>query len=527
MKATKTQVWQMAGILLWGVLCWAFFQFCYPCHFFYQEQNQIFLLASDYLATYFSKPAWLACLAGDFLTQFYYYIYAGAVILTGVLLVTGDLVRRAMQRAGLGRGAAYVAAMGVMTLEALFCLSESHRLSSVLCVGGASLLWLLTPRGGKGFGGRLLGMAAVAVGTLLAHWCFGYGVWLYAALAMAGAWRRGRIGELARTAAATLTVIALLALTKPVYLLNLDRLYAYPGVGRLAQPAFALERLLAVDNAYYWGHDQRVMAMVEQMPADKRTLQMTFYYNLASARSGLLAQNLLKVQPTDLGIFKRIGPDTPTLEIFRINEVYYLLGDMTFAERAAMMTNVFSPDNRNVRMMKRLAEANLVNGDMPAAMKYLRLLSNTLAYRQWAEDRMPGRQTKAVREELARKRQFINTRDTLRLTDNAHVMMNELVESNPANEVAINYMLCSDLILNDLRTFWDDYRRFCLGKGRPRNETIYQEALLICLAAQQIPQQEWSRYITRPDVLRRFMDYNGQRGSSAFSDTYWYYYDKK
>jgi hypothetical protein len=34
MKATKTQVWQMAGILLWGVLCWAFFQFCYPCHFF-------------------------------------------------------------------------------------------------------------------------------------------------------------------------------------------------------------------------------------------------------------------------------------------------------------------------------------------------------------------------------------------------------------------------------------------------------------------------------------------------------------
>ena len=102
MKATKTQVWQMAGILLWGVLCWAFFQFCYPCHFFYQEQNQIFLLSSDYLATYFSKPAWLACLAGDFLTQFYYYIYAGAVILTGVLLVTGDLVRRAMQRAGLG-----------------------------------------------------------------------------------------------------------------------------------------------------------------------------------------------------------------------------------------------------------------------------------------------------------------------------------------------------------------------------------------------------------------------------------------
>jgi hypothetical protein len=56
------------------------------------------------------------------------------------------------------------------------------------------------------------------------------------------------------------------------------------------------------------------------------------------------------VQPTDLGIFKRIGPDTPTWE-FRINEsTTYWRHDL--AERAAMMTNVFSPDNRNVRMMK-------------------------------------------------------------------------------------------------------------------------------------------------------------------------------
>jgi hypothetical protein len=94
-------------------------------------------------------------------------------------------------------------------------------------------------------------------------------------------------------------------------------------------------------------------------------------------------------------------------------------------------------------------------------------------------------------------------------------MMNELVESNPANDVAINYMLCSYLILKDLRTSGRLPRS--ARKGVPQRDST--EALLICLAASRY-RSRWSRYITRPDVLRRFMDYNGQRGSSAFSDTY-------
>ena len=59
-------------ILLGAIASFVFFQFFYPYHLFYQEQNQLFLFSWDYITTYLDKPGWLACLTGDFLTQFYY-----------------------------------------------------------------------------------------------------------------------------------------------------------------------------------------------------------------------------------------------------------------------------------------------------------------------------------------------------------------------------------------------------------------------------------------------------------------------
>lgn len=69
-------------ILLGAIASFVFFQFFYPYHLFYQEQNQLFLFSWDYITTYLDKPGWLACLTGDFLTQFYYYRFAGPTILT-------------------------------------------------------------------------------------------------------------------------------------------------------------------------------------------------------------------------------------------------------------------------------------------------------------------------------------------------------------------------------------------------------------------------------------------------------------
>lgn len=136
-------------IVLGAVACWAFFQFWYPYHFFYQEQNQIFLWSGDYISTYFDRPGGLARLIGDFLTQFYYYLFAGAAILAGCILAIGLLfyricrilwdfwdIRDSRIKRGIGLGLS-LAAMG---LVAVFHFSTSYRLSSTVSILG----WMIT-----------------------------------------------------------------------------------------------------------------------------------------------------------------------------------------------------------------------------------------------------------------------------------------------------------------------------------------------------------------------------------------------
>ena len=292
-----------------------------------------------------------------------------------------------------------------------------------------------------------------------------------------------------------------------------------PEVKKIQGPDFILEKDFAVDCEYYFGNYDKVIRMVEG--EDRWTDQMLFFYNLSQAQRGELPDHLLKFMPNYLGTFEKIGPDTPMLTIRNMNELYWALGDMTFTERAAMMTNVFSHNNRNVRMMRRLAECNIVSGDSLAAEKYLRILDKTLVYDKWAENtRQHGKQI------YRKKMQMVNQNDTITITDNAHFLMMQLLDVNPDNTIALDYILCSNLLLKDIMNFKRDYDRYCIDTGKPRLKPLYQEALCIWLAGTNAPQEEWEKYIQRTDVFQRFQQYNEQRGSTQFKGSYWYYFDK-
>ena len=307
-------------------------------------------------------------------------------------------------------------------------------------------------------------------------------------------------------------------------------LFGKPDIKTLKGPDMILEKNFAVDNEYYFGNYDRVVDIVRS--SDGWNNQMLFFYNLVMAQRGELADHLLDFTPNYLGTFEKIGPETPRLTIINQNELYWLLGDMTFTERAAMMTNVFAPDNRNVRMMRRLAECNLVSGDSLAAEKYLRILDKTLVYRPWAQ-----RLRQHGREIYAQKMRLVNRRDTITITDNAHFLMMQLLDAHPDNQPALDYILCSTLLLKDIENFKRDYDRYCLGDSPDRDRDallhrihttkLYQEALCIWLAGSQAPQEEWQRYIHREDVMKQFVEYNRERGNPRFRGTYWYYFDKE
>lgn len=526
-------------VLLWAIACFCFFQFSYEYHFFYQEQNQLFLGTSDYLCSYLNRPGWLACMMGDFLTQFYYYRYAGAIILTLSLLLLGASVAFGLKATSAKDSDAkassnklsWVSWLGAfisMTFVAGCSLHYDYRLSSVYAwIGGATMFCigsraLLANR-------RWLSVLSIIVSAFLCHWLFGCGIWLYGALLIISCARSIKQPGTIYRLVALIIPFFLLPLTKRLYLMEYSTIYTYPGIGKLVKPQFELEKTLAADCEYYFGNYNKVVNIVEREEAPNR--YQKFYYNMVMAQRDKLPDALLRYPDNNLGTFDTVGPDTPPLTIKTIGELYWLLGDMTFAERATTLANVQSNDKRNIRMVKRLAEINLVTGEYQAARKYLRILRNTFVWRGWASnilsaiDEHANAEEKACLKPYLDKRPFTNTRDTLRLNDNCYTIMRELAESNPANSIAINYMLCSDLLLKDMDTFKHDYDAYYLPR-QASSAPLYQQALMIYLAGTNAAPAEWQRYIKGTDLLQSFKQYNEQRGSLAFSNTYWYYFDK-
>ena len=455
---SKYWIFPLSLIAIFG-----FYQIYYSYHFFYQEQNQIFLWSWDYISTYFDKPGYLSRLFGDFLTQFYYYLYAGSTILTLCIAILGILLYNALRNFRVSKTVSLILCLVMMFFVAVCHFSISYRLSSTISIIG----WMFI-------------------------------VWL---VSLMRGWKM------------RLMLLALSLL--PAYLL-----FGLPHVKRIQAPDFVLEKNFAVENEYHFGNYNKVISLVKE--SDGWNDQMLFFYNLVMAHRGELPDHLMDFTPNYLGTFEQIGPNTPMITIRNMNELYWALGDMTFTERAAIMTNVFSPDNRNVRMMQRLAECNLVSGDSLAAEKYLRILDKTFAYWKWA---------KHIREHgkdiYKEKIRMVNQRDTITISDNSHFLMMQLLDANPDNTIALDYILCSTLLLKDIENFKRDYDRYCMDTNKPRLKTLYQEALCIWLAGTNAPQEEWQNYIKRQDVMQQFIEYNNQRGNPRFKGTYWYYFDKQ
>lgn len=520
-KQTLYKLLQPAIILLWAMVCFSVFQLTSKYHFYYQEQTQLFLNSWSYMLTYLSEPAWLARLMGDGLTQFYYYTYAGPAILTVCLLTLGDVLRRALQKTGMSLWWAFALAIVGMTVVAACCFNEQYRLPSVIAlIGGTALFWLIPMSLPTKFFPKKSIPVISLLGAALTWWLFGNGLIAYVLLTVITTmFKRSHWPRLMAVA----VVLALVPVTKRFYLMSYADLYTTPGLGKPQVPSTAVDRELAIITEYGLGNHNRVEKMVESETAP--TDGMKYYYYLVKAEQGQLPDVLLRWQwpGKSLGTFYEIAATTPTLITYSLNDLYWLLGDMTYTERAAMLANVFAHGNRNVKMTRRLAEVNLVTGEQAAADKYLRLLSQTVAYRQWANRLLQG--AKTALKPYEEKRAMVCRTDTIQTGQNIHTVMMRLADSNPQNIAALDYMLCSVLVLKDIESFKRDYDRYCIATDRPRIKKLYQEALCIYLAGSNAPQEEWQRYIKDASVAQRFAAYNQQRGSSEFSDTYWYYFD--
>ena len=389
----------------------------------------------DHVTTYLDKPGWLACLAGDFLTQFYYFRYAGPIILTLCILLTGYNIRCAVGMADIkGRWVAHSVAFIVMILLICFSFHYDYRLSSILAVaGGASVFRVSTSllistrmfikkierRNEQGLFLNGSGIAnwvsviSIFVSVFVCHWFFGYGVWVYGALTFASCIANIMMAGTYYRLAALIIPFFLLMLTKRLYYCDFQTIYTYPGIGKLAKPQLDQERTLAVDCKYYFGNYNQVINMVEK---DKNPNQyMKFYHDLIMAQFRSQPASLKKYPNKDIGTFETLEANPSLLTIHALNELYWVLDDMTFCERAAMLGNIYSPNCRNIRMVKRLAEINLVRGNYAATRKYLRILQKTFVWKRWADRIFASLGKNASAEEKAILQTYLDKRKNIRL----------------------------------------------------------------------------------------------------------------
>jgi hypothetical protein len=442
---------------------WSFFLFAYPYHLMRREQQNLFLFDGVHIRETYRGMGFLGRFVADFLEQFFLAAVPASLIVA--LLLTG---------------------IGVVVFR--IC---RHFLGKWPSLGVAALFFAWSFL--RETGNLYLTRYTVATLALLSL--------VLLALQFKNAW-------LKPVAAALLVGLGIWAFGSPVH-----KIYGKAW----SVPQFKYERVLGLDTEACREHWDKVLQLSK---VDLYTEEASYCYNLALAMKGRLGDDLFDhSQNYHYSLLFPASSDQTVMTNAMAGEAWFQLGDMTVAEQSAITSLQASPKHTGARYLVRLARVNLISGEDGAAMKYLTILSKTLFYGRWARSMMPGRQDEAVRVQLSDAHARLARKDIVHQLDRPREQLLGLLEADPTNAAARNYLLCYDLLTYDLDAFMQDFTPDMISAR------LYQEAVLLWLTLQgRLTPDEISRYgmdLSVSDRMNRF-----GMNPAAFKNTYWYYYLK-
>lgn len=457
-----------AGAVATFVASFVFFQLFYQQHLLHREQNSLFLMSVQYVEENYHGIGWLSRVLGDYLTQYFYYLGAGAFILAVSLAMI----------------------WGLSYLLARQCM----KFSKAQCTP-----WL-----------------AMAIATIITAWeflretgssyQFASTVSIVALLAIVNViaviWRRRAIYGL---------IAAILLLPAGFWL------FAYQDDEWVNMPDMAMERVMDIDNAAYFGHWAKVKALSAEMPESRLAV---FYNTLANARQGQLTESIRdKIYLGPEILLPVVGPASTYMRIGATGMAWHMIGDYTMAEHCYILSMIFSPRSTGSRHLREMAQVNIDNGDMEAALKYLRMLSETSVHKRWAKDRLEQIET------MPRHRLTVS--DTLRSVNDMVTSLRHVCQTHPDNVLAYDYLMNYHLVCGNTAGLMRDY-----DSSKP-NHPWYQQALLVGLSQTDtslrkalelgVPQSQITKFA---DYINRYLESNGnmQGLKGEYGDTYWYQY---
>jgi len=580
----KNNVFAIVFIVVFLLTCLIFFAFFYQYHLFFTEQLQIFLLTFDYFLSYLSKPAFLSSYLGDFFTQFYYLIGGGAVVITLTLGLLWFTVTRLLKKINSNNFLILLAiipvVLGLISLcDTEFPLSNiialiisvisglfyiSVRSDRARFISGILMLPLIYVIAGSNF--YLLTVIAVYYEILhtdkpgrLLHALFICAVTLFIPFALKNSFHitTGQaytyLSEMTKNPGLKhfLPLISL-AITVLIAGLPFDKLslkfnsslslliqfvvlIALLIGGIRLNADFTLEKILRLDYEASHNRWSEVCDLSERYKMHNNI--SSYYTNLALSNLGLMPDSLLEhYQPAATGLFIPVNANENYMTITFSNEVYWQLGDVNASQHSALLGMIFSPRSRNARLMKRLIEINIVNKEYAVAGKFIGILEKTMFRRKLASDQ---RKFLYNEEECARSNWITGKRAMLPLNDmlkkgNEYVKtLRMLADNHHDNKMAIDYLLCYDLLIKDIPSFELDFKKYYSSFGNILLPTVYQEGLLIGIAAGKSGLEDYKQFRFSPVIVKRMTEYtrifdenngNGTSLQKEFGTTYWFYY---
>ena len=546
------------------IACYIYFRYVVPYHVCFKEQIQLFVYSSTDILPYFSKPAILACLGGDFLTQFLYSKTGGAVVITLLLVAEWGLIFLTLKRfAAASRHDTFLLLWSLFPVAIEWILYPKYSFSLALSVSFIIAILAFF------FYTKAKGKIAILVGVLMIPALYmigGASVFLFAFLAILYDIKRGRNRFVYWLFIVGLSII-LPFILRLSFLLTLKRAYFYPysdivqmlslvamaflafhemmGQARhdklLRQPrhgstimivvliaAFIAglvkftdinqEKIYGVTIEAYHKNWNKVLEIAES--AELQNHVAASYTNLALSQKNLMGERLMDFyQPFTSGLFLPILPEVGNFAIFASSDAYYYVGNMDMAQHAAMVGMIFSPYQRSARLVERLAEINMKTGDIAAAMKYIRILESTLFYRKKVE-----RLRNISPLEFSMK--------NIMRSSNTYEELEFFIINNPDNLPAINYLLCSCLLTKDISAFFKAYSTYFKGKS-DHVPKVYAEALLIYFAVKKTTAKELAEYGIPREIIKSFDEYTRMYEQydrslapmqKKFPNTYWLFF---
>jgi hypothetical protein len=562
---------------------WAFLEINYAYHFYYVEQENLFLFTGNFFLQKLSVLAGFSDWLSVFFVQFWVLPHMGALIMAALLTVCGLLLRGVLVR--IAPKQPYF----ILSLLPLFCFIYVQFDYYYRVQGTVAYLLMLTalygyvriqPERTRRWTGILLtfllfwlagsvsglfALSAVLFEKFSGSKCYFYMLFLplFSAglsllsvyLCMTGAFRFALLPDMYYYPRITTVpvlyfswIVLLLVLGAAYFLRNCDPLKAESAKGKiiLGGQVVLIVGLAYLGLAKYRNTTQYGTEMLNHYARNEqwdkipglfkgRISNFIFmnYLNLALAHQNVLADSLFSFdqgEPTALMVQYNDSPQLGHL----MSDIFFSAGNVAGAQRMAFEKSVTDP---NPRSLKRLVETHLIYGNDLVAEKYITILEQTLFYAGWAADHRRFLNDSAavsadpVLGELRRclpKKSKISGLDILSVAD-----LESIAVANPSKKTAIEYLGCLFLLNESYDLFQAMIEKYYKTEVLPTLPRSFREAIILYSKQNEA---YCKQYGVEDEMLQRFKDFRKllatqnlnpeSKSSSAkqlYGNTYWYY----